>query len=99
MIKIEDKNIIIDYGDFGIKTPISITNVLETDTIKFEIFDINNNVIIEKALPYENERWIFELTEDESNKLEIRDYLYSIKQYRDEILQNTINKDSLFRVK
>lgn len=99
MIKIEDKNIIIDYGDFGIKTPISITNVLETDTIKFEIFDINNNVIIEKALPYENERWIFELTEDESKKLEVRDYLYSIKQYRDEILQNTINKDSLFRVK
>ena len=99
MIKIEDKNIIIDYGDFGIKTPISITNVLETDTIKFEIFDINNNVIIEKALPYENERWIFELTEDESNKLETRDYLYSIKQYRDGILQNTINKDSLFRVK
>ena len=98
MIKIEDKNIIIDYGDFGIKTPISITNVLETDTIKFEIFDINNNVIIEKALPYENERWIFELTEDESKKLEVRDYLYSIKQYRDEILQNTINKNALFKV-
>lgn len=98
MIKIEDKNIIIDYGDFGIKTPISITNVLETDIIKFEIFDTDNNVIIEKDLPYENERWIFELTEDESNKLEIRDYLYSIKQYRDGILQNTINKNSLFKV-
>ena len=98
MTKIEGKNIIIDYGDFGIKTPISITNVLETDTIKFEISDINNNVIIEKALPYENERWIFELTEDESKKLEIRDYLYSIKQYRDGVLQNTINKNSLFKV-
>ena len=98
MTKIEGKNIIIDYGDFGIKTPISITNVLETDTIKFEIFDINNNVIIEKTLPYENERWIFELTEDESEKLEVKDYLYSIKQYRDGILQNTINKNALFKV-
>lgn len=98
MTKIEGKNIIIDYGDFGIKTPISITNVLETDTIKFEIFDINNNVIIEKTLPYENERWIFELTEDESEKLEVKDYLYSIKQYRGGVLQNTINKNSLFKV-
>lgn len=99
MTRTEGKNIIVDYGDFGIKTPIKITNVLETDTIKFEIYDVNNNSIIEKDLPFENGKWIFELTEEDSKKLEVRDYLYSIKQYRDGILQNTINKDSLFRVK
>jgi hypothetical protein len=99
MTRTEGKNIIIDYGDFGIKTPISITNVLETDTIKFEIYDISNNSIIEKDLPFEDGKWIFELTEDDSKKLEVRDYLYSIKQYRDGILQNTINKNGLFKVK
>ena len=98
MTKTQGKNIIINYGDFGIKTPISITNVLKTDIIKFEIFDTDNNVIIEKDLPYENERWIFELNEDESKKLEVKNYLYSIKQYRDGILQNTINKNALFKV-
>ena len=98
MTKIEGKNIIIDYGDFGIKTPISITNVLETDTIKFEIYDISNNSIIEKELPFENGKWIFELTEEETKELEIKDYLYSIKQYRNGILQNTINKNALFKV-
>lgn len=98
MTKTQGKNIIINYGDFGIKTPISITNVLETDIIKFEIFDTDNNVIIEKDLPYENQRWIFELNEDESKKLEVKNYLYSIKQYRDGILQNTINKNALFKV-
>ena len=99
MTRTEGKNIIIDYGDFGIKTPISITNVLETDTIKFEIYDISNNSIIEKDLPFEDGKWIFELTEEDSEKLEVRDYLYSIKQYRDGVLQNTINKNSLFKVK
>jgi aminopeptidase-like protein len=98
-MKTEGKNIEMYYGDFGVQLPITITNVLETDTIKFEIYDINNNVIIEKDLPYENEKWIFELTEDESKKLEIRDYLYSIKQYRDGTLQNTIAKWFIFRVK
>ena len=98
-MKTEGKNIEMYYGDFGVQLPITITNVLETDTIKFEIYDISNNTIIEKDLPFKDGKWIFELTEDESKKLEIRDYLYSIKQYRDGVLRNTINKDSLFRVK
>ena len=98
MTKTNGRDITIDYGDFGIKTPITITNVLETDIVKFEIYDVSNNVIVKKDLPYEDGKWIFELTEDDSKKLNIQTYLYSIKQYRDGVLQNTINKDSLFKV-
>lgn len=99
MTKIDGEDITINYGDFGIKTPVTITNTLETDVIKFEIYDVSNNIIVEKKLPYEDGKWIFELTEDESKKLNIQTYLYSIKQYRDGVLQNTINKNSLFKVK
>lgn len=99
MTKIDGKDITINYGDFGIKTPITITNVLETDTLKFEIYDVSNNIIVEKDLPYEDGKWIFELTKEESQKLNIQNYMYSIKQYRDDVLQNTINKNSLFKVK
>ena len=99
MTKTDGKDITINYGDFGIKTPITITNVLETDVIKFEIYDVSNNIIVEKDLPYEDGKWIFELTKEESQKLNIKNYMYSIKQYRDDVLQNTINKNSLFKVK
>lgn len=98
MTKTNGRDITIDYGDFGIKTPVTITNTLETDTLKFEIYDVSNNVIVKKDLPYKDGKWIFELTKEESEKLNVQTYLYSIKQHRDGVLQNTINKDSLFKV-
>lgn len=100
MIKTQGKNIIMNQGDFGIKLPIIITNTLDTDKIEFVIVDwVEKKEVLKKQLPYENEKWIFELSKEDSEKLAIKKYYYSIKQYRNDILQNTINKDALFEVK
>lgn len=98
MIKLQGKNIKMDYGDYGIVVPIIITNVLETDEIKFNIYNIANELKIGKTLPFEDERWIFQLTKEESEALTAGDYWYEIVQYRNDILQNTIAKWFLFRV-
>ena len=98
MWKIKGNDIKMNRGDFGIKLPITITNVLTTDTIKFEIRNLQDELIINKNLPCEEEKWVLEFTEEESNSLKDMCYLYSIMQYRDGVLQNTINKNSLFEI-
>lgn len=94
-----EKDITIYQGDFGVKLPITITNTLSTDKIEFEIYNDFEETIIKKILPYEDEKWIFKLTKEDSEKLAIKKYSYSIKQYRDDILRNTIIKNALFEVK
>lgn len=98
MFKIEGKKITMNKGDFGIELPMTISNILESDVIKFEIYGPNGNMILEKTLPYREGKFVFEITEEESNKLEEKTYMYKIVQYRENIMQNTINEDSLFKV-
>ena len=98
MWKIKGKDLQMNCGDFGIALPISITNVLETDTLKFQIYDTTENNVVNKNLIMENGKWIFELTKEESDLLKEKTYMYKIVQYRDSILQNTINENSLFEV-
>lgn len=98
MFKIQGKDIQMNQGDFGIELPMTISNVLSGDKIEFEIYESNKNNIIKKTLTYRNERFIFVLTEEETEKLREKVYLYRVIQYRDEVLQNTINEDSLFEV-
>ena len=98
MFKIQGKDIQMNQGDFGIELPMIISNVLSSDKIEFEIYEANENNIIKKPLTYRNERFIFVLTEEETNKLNEKTYLYKVVQYREDVLQNTINEDSLFEV-
>ena len=51
MFKIEGKKITMNKGDFGLELPMTISNILESDTIKFEIYEVDKNTIIEKDLP------------------------------------------------
>lgn len=98
MFKIENKDITINKGDFGLELPMTISNILDTDVIKFEIYDVNGKLILEKNLPYRDGTFIFELTKEESDSLEEKNYMYKVIQYRNDIMQNTINEDSLFKV-
>lgn len=98
MWKIKGKDLEMNCGDFGIALPINITNVLETDIIQFKIYDLNRNEILNKKLPFEEGKWNLELTKEESDLLEEKDYMYSIMQFRENVLQNTINEDSWFKV-
>ena len=45
MFKIEDKKITMNKGDFGIELPMTISNILDSDVIKFEIYGPNGNMI------------------------------------------------------
>lgn len=101
MFKINGKNIEMNKGDYGNILPIKITNVLSSDTIKFTIMEINSGkIIIDKELPYNNdtERYEYSLTKEETDKLQVKDYIYSIKQIRDGKLYNTINIGSPYYV-
>ena len=101
MFKINGKNIEMNKGDYGNILPIKITNVLPSDTIKFTIMEINSNkIIIDKELPYNNdtEKYEYSLTKEETDKLQIKNYVYSIKQIRDGKLYNTININSPYYV-
>ena len=98
MFKIQGKDIQMNQGDFGIELPMTISNILDGDIIEFEIYESNKKNIIKKPLNYRDEKFIFELTKEETEKLREKVYLYRVIQYRDEVLQNTINEDSLFEV-
>lgn len=98
MVKFQEKNIIMNYKDYGIEIPAVITNTLETDEIKINIYNKANELKLEKNMIFKDERWSFEFTKEESNSLTIADYWYEIIQYRNGKLQNTINKGSLFRI-
>lgn len=100
MFKIDKKNIQMNEGDYGIKLPITITNVLETDDLKFVIKKLDNTEVLTKKLIYntETKKFEFELTKDDSNKLAKNNYLYSILQLRNETLKNTIVSNLSYNV-
>ena len=100
MWKIDKKNIRMNEGDFGLKLPMTITNVLETDDLMFNIKGCDGSDVLSKELTYNSEtkKYELEFTEEESNKLEKKRYRYSILQLRDGELQNTIVTDLTFEV-
>lgn len=97
-IKENGKDLQMNKGDFGLPLPINITNTLETDKVEFEIYNLKQEEILKKDLLNEKGKFILELTKDDSSKLEETTYMYKLVQYRDDILQNTINENSLFEV-
>ena len=100
MFKIDKKNIRMNEGDYGLKLPMTITNVLETDDLMFNIKNCDGSDVLSKELTYNSEtkKYELEFTEEESNKLEKKRYRYSILQLRDGELQNTIVTDLTFEV-
>ena len=98
MFLIKNKDIKMHHGDFGLQLPMTITNVQDNDEIVFEIYTPDGDTIIRKTLPNIDEKFIFELTEEESHKLEEKTYNYKLIQYRNNIMQNTLNNDSLFEI-
>lgn len=100
MFKIDKKNIRMNEGDYGLKLPMTITNVLETDDLMFNIKTCDGSDVFSKKLTYNSttKKYELEFTEEESNKLEKKRYRYSILQLRDGALQNTIVTDLTFEV-
>ena len=96
----KDKSISMNEGDYGLKLPITITNILETDDIEFKVKGCDGKEVLSKDLTYnaETKKHELEFTEEESKLLPKKRYRYSILQLRDGSLQNTIVTDLTFEV-
>ena len=100
------KTIKMVEGDYGKSLPFKLSgDVLTTDTIKFTIKNSihDNTSILEKTftnLKEEDGKFTFSLSisKEDSEKLLQKEYVYGIKQYRNETLLNTIIKCEPFIV-
>lgn len=88
-------------GDFGIEYRLNIINGTpsQEDTFLLIIKDYDGNEIIEKSYSNVTDYIPFSLDEEESSRLEAKNYYYLIDWYRDgAFLKNIVNKGT-FRVK
>ena len=87
-------------GDFGEQLPIDITEgeVLQGDELKFIIQDEKHRTIINKTLEVEDNSFVFSLTQAQSQKLKEGDYLWGLKQYRNNTLIDTLTANNVFKV-
>ena len=88
-------------GDFGEKLPINITEgeVLEDDVLKFIITTIDHKKVLDKEMEIINNSFKFSLSKDETNLLKSGTYLWGLKQYRDDLLVDTLTANNTFKVK
>lgn len=84
MWKWNGTNIQMAEDDFGIPLPITADGVLlsETDTVKVTIKRVmNGETILEKTLTFTDNVTSLELTEAESERLPVGQYVYSADWY------------------
>lgn len=88
-------------GDFGEKLPINITEgeVLEDDVLKFIITTIDHKKVLDKEMEIIDNSFKFSLNKDETNLLKSGTYLWGLKQYRDDLLVDTLTANNTFKVK
>ncbi len=100
MFKVNDntKQISMIQNDFGEILPITVHNVLSTDILRFIIYKEDKNIIVKDFNVDENNILNFQLTEEESKKLDVGYYNYAIKQYRDTTLVDTLEVGNGFIV-
>lgn len=100
----EKKRIEMNKGDFGIILTFTFTDIEGTD-IKFKIYETDDNdkkAIVEKIFnssDIEDNKIKIELTEEESNKLNTKNYYWGLYQYIKDELKNTLIVDKIFKVK
>lgn len=89
-------------GDFGVELPVEIegTELTANDSIKITIKTAKNgSTVIEKDFSaIVDNRFILELTEEESAKLPAGTYAYSLDWYQDGIFMCNIVLASAFKV-
>lgn len=98
--KIEQLGIQMYEGDFGEVLPIKIVNgeILENDVLRFIIQDSSHTDIINKEVEVSDNSISFSLTEEESKLLKKNSYYWGLKQYRDNLLVDTLTANNKFLV-
>lgn len=98
------KKIEMNEGDFGIILSFSFTDI-EGTNVKFKIYekdDPNKLGIVEKNFDLSDtvdNKVELELTEEETSKLEKKEYYWGLYQYIDGELKNSLLVDKKFIVK
>lgn len=93
------KKITMNEGDFGIVLPITFNgDVLDTDTINFIIRDLEKKEIINKPFNPSEKVLNLQFTQEETKLLDKGEYLYGMKQFRDDILVNSVAVKKTFVV-
>ncbi len=101
MFKVEENDLRIEMnkGDFGVILTVNFDDIADTN-IKFIISDLSKNAIIEK--PFDNitdNKIDLVLTEEETAKLDVGTYTWSLYQYVKNKLKNTLVVGKTFKVK
>ena len=101
MFKVAESGLDIEMnkGDFGIILTVNFDDIADTN-IKFIISDLNKNAIIEKTFDNITDNKIdLVLTEEETAKLDVGRYAWSLYQYVENELKNTLVVGKTFKVK
>jgi len=102
MFSINGLNIAMFEGDYGERLPINVEKgeILDGDILKVIIKTVRHQEIINKEIELsEDDSFIFFLTKEESAKLSKGTYLWSLKQYREGYLLDTLTANNIFKVK
>ena len=95
-------NIEMFEGDYGERLPINVEKgeILEGDILKMIIKTPRHEEIVNKQIELsEDDSFIFFLTKEESESLTKGTYLWSLKQFREGYLIDTLTANNLFKVK
>ncbi len=101
MFKVAESGLDIEMnkGDFGVILTVNFDDIADTN-IKFIISDLNKNAIIEKTFDNITDNKIdLVLTEEETAKLDVGRYTWSLYQYVENELKNTLVVGKTFKVK
>ena len=101
MFKVAESGLDIEMnkGDFGVILTVNFDDIADTN-IKFIISDLNKNAIIEKTFDNITDNKIdLVLTEEETAKLDLGKYTWSLYQYVENELKNTLVVGKTFKVK
>ena len=94
----------MNKGDFGIILTFSFNDIEGTD-VKFKIYEIGDAIktsIVEKTFKSSDitdNKIELELTQEESGKLEVKEYYWGLYQYIEDDLKNSLVVDKKFVVK
>ena len=101
MFKVAESGLDIEMnkGDFGVILTVNFDDIADTN-IKFIVSDLNKNAIIEKTFDNITDNKIdLVLTEEETAKLDVGRYTWSLYQYVENELKNTLAVGKTFKVR
>lgn len=100
MFNVDGLDIEMYEGDFGEKLPINITQgeILEGDVLKFIIQTSEHKEVLAKDMEVNENSFNFSLNKEQTSLLKAGTYLWGLKQYRDELLIDTLTANNKFKV-